>query len=390
MSKRTLTNYKGVYQRESSETVFKGKPDLCYDIAYRVDGKLIWEKAGWLSEGYSAKLASEIRSQRMKQIRHGEELPKEKKKAPFMKDAWDKYYAWAKDSKTRAARDDKNRYHKNIEPRFSEKRLNEISSFDLERLKADLSRQGLADATVKHVLVLIRQIYNKAILWGFYQGPKPLSGVKLPVPQNQRERFLTHEEAALLLERLKEKSPLWHDITVIALHTGLRASEIFSLRGHDLDFDQELVNVDDTKNKHPRKAFMTEGVKDILMLREPAIPGDLVFLNKKGERITEVSRTFDRTVDELGFNRGITDNRQKVVFHSLRHTFASNLAIQGTPLHVIAELTGHRQMNMVQRYSHLSPDVKRKAVKQMEKGFSQPQKENAIFNDRSWKIVNHL
>jgi len=43
----------------------------------------------------------------------------------------------------------------------------------------------------------------------------------------------------------------------------------------------------------------------------------------------------------------------------------------GTPPHVIAELTGHRQMNMVQRYSHLSPDVKRKAVKQMEKGFNQ-------------------
>lgn len=371
MSKRMSTNYKGVYQRQSTKAIFKGKPDLCYDIAYRVDGKLIWEKVGWLSEGYSAKLASEIRSQRMKQIRHGEELPKEKKKAPFMKDAWAKYYAWAKDSKTRAARDDKNRYHKNIEPRFSEKRLNEISGFDLERLKADLSRQGLADATVKHVLVLIRQIYNKATLWGAYQGPKPITGVKMPVPQNQRERFLTHEEAAMLLERLKEKSPLWHDIALIALHTGLRASEIFALRGHDLDFDQELVNVDDTKNKHPRKAFMTEAVKDILMLRKPEIPGDLVFRNRKGERITEVSRTFDRTVGELGFNRGIQDTRQKFVFHSLRHTFASNLAIQGTPLHVIAELTGHRQMAMVQRYSHLSPDVKRKAVKQMENSFNQ-------------------
>jgi len=176
-----------------------------------------------------------------------------------------------------------------------------------------------------------------------------------------------------LLESLKRKSPLWHDITLIALHTGIRASEIFSLRGHDLDFEQELINVDDTKNKHPRKAFMTEAMKEILMQRKPETPDDLVFINRNGERITEVSRTFPRTVDELGFNRGIEDNRQKVVFHTCRHTFASNLAIQGTPLHVIAELTGHRQMNMVQRYSHLSPDVKRKAVKQMEKGFSQQQ-----------------
>jgi integrase len=373
------TKYQGIYENPSTEKILKGKPDTCFYTTYRHEDKKVWEKIGWLSEGYSAKLASDIRAQRMKQIRHGEELPKEKKKAPYMKDAWDKYYDWAKDSKTRAARDDKNLYHKNIEPRFAEKRLNEISGFDLERLKADLSKKGLADATVKHVLVLIRQIYNKAMLWGFYQGPKPLSGVKMPVPQNQRERFLTHEEAGRILERLKEKSPLWHDITLIALHTGLRASEIFSLRGHDLDFEQELINVDDTKNKHPRKTFMTAAVKEILIQRKPETTGDLVFINRNGERITEVSRTFDRTVDDLELNKGITDTRQKVVFHTCLHTFASNLAIQGTPLHVIAELTGHRQMNMVQRYSHLSPDVKWKAVKQMEKGFNQ-QLNGKVFN----------
>lgn len=189
-----------------------------------------------------------------------------------------------------------------------------------------------------------------------------------------------------MLARLKDRSPIWHDITLIGLHTGMRASEIFALRGHDLDFDQETINIDDTKNKHPRKAFMTSLVKEILLQRKPENPGDLIFTRKpkavkpeagstqaqKKEPITEVSRTFDRSVDDLGFNKGITDTRQKVVFHTTRHTFASWLAIQGTPLHVIAELTGHRQMAMVQRYSHLSPDVKRKAVKMMEKGLSHP------------------
>jgi integrase len=399
MSKRIRTIYKGVYQRESTEMIFKGKPNLCFDIAYKKDGKLIWEKIGWLSEGYSAKMASDLRSGRMKQIRHGEELPKEKQKEPFMKDAWDKYYAWAQESKTRAARDDKNLYHKHIEPSLSTKRLNEISGFDLERLKADLSKQGLADATVKHVLVLIRQIYNKSILWGFYKGTKPLSGVKMPVPQNQRERWLTTEEANLLLARLKERSPLWHDITLIALHTGMRASEIFALRGHDLDFEQETINIDDTKNKHSRKAFMTTPVKEILEKRKPQSPGDLVFTKKpkavkpetgstqaqEKEPITEVSRTFDRTVEKLGFNKGITDPRQKVVFHTTRHTFASWLAIQGTPLHVIAELTGHRQMAMVQRYSHLSPDVKRKAMKLMEAKFKSQKEEHATNTDMAVK-----
>jgi integrase len=312
---------------------------------------------------------------------NGEELPKEKKKAPFFQDVAEKYFTWGKDNLSEGGRYEQNRYDKHLKEFLYGKRLNEITGFDLERLKQSIKKKGLADQSVKHVLVLFRCIFNKAVAWGLHEGQNPIKSVKMPVPQNQRERFLTHEEAAMLLDRLKEKSPLWHDITLIALHTGLRASEIFSLRGYDLDFDQELVNVDDTKNKHPRKAFMTQAVKDILMSRNPEIPSDLVFKNRKGERITEVSRTVDRTVDELGFNQGIDDTRQKVVFHSLRHTFASNLAIQGTPLHVIAELTGHRQIAMVQRYSHLSPDVKRTAIKQMESGFDQSQNEKFHIAD---------
>lgn len=373
MSKRIRTIYKGVYQRESTEEIFKGKPNLCFDFSYKKDGRKVWEKVGWLSEGYSAKLADDIRSQRIKQVRHGEELPKEKQKAPLFSDVADKYLTWAEDNLSEGGKYEQNRYDLHLKDFFSGKRLNEITGFDLERLKQALKQKELADASVKHVLVLFRCIFNKAVSWGLHDGPNPIKSVKMPVPQNQREKFLTHEEAALLLARLKEKSPLWHDITLIALHTGMRASEIFSLRGHDLDFEQELINVDDTKNKHPRKAFMTAAVKEILIQRKPETTGDLVFINRNGERITEVSRTFDRTIDELELNKGITDTRQKVVFHSCRHTFASNLAIQGTPLHVIAELTGHRQMNMVQRYSHLSPDVKRKAVKQMEQGFNQQQ-----------------
>jgi integrase len=377
MSKRSRI-HKGVYQRESTEEIFKGKPNLCYDIAYKKDGRKIWEKIGWLSEGYSAKLAADIRAQRMKQIRFGEELPKDKVKAPLFTDVADKYFLWAETNLTRGGSLECFRYDKHMKEFFSGKRMNEISAFDLERLKAAISSKELSPQSVKHILVLFRSIFNKAVAWDLYSGPNPIKFVKLPVPQNQRERWLTTEEAGLLLERLKDRSPLWHDITMIGLHTGMRASEIFSLRGHDLDFEQETINVDDTKNKHPRKAFMTSPVKEILMQRKPETPGDLVFTNSKGEPIREVSHSFDRTVDDLEFNKGITDNRQKVVFHTTRHTFCSWLAMQGTPLHVIAELSGHRQMAMVQRYSHLSPDVKRKAIKLMEKGFSQSQEGEVV------------
>ena len=60
------------------------------------------------------------------------------------------------------------------------------------------------------------------------------------------------------------------------------------------------------------------------------------------------------------------DARRRVVFHTLRHTFASWLAIQGTPLYTIAKLMGHKSISMSERYAHLSPDHKRDAVNGLE------------------------
>ena len=70
MAHREKTKYTGVYYRTSSTKRYDGKPDVCFDIAYKLEGKLIWEKVGWRSEGYTAVLASEIRGERI-----GKETP---------------------------------------------------------------------------------------------------------------------------------------------------------------------------------------------------------------------------------------------------------------------------------------------------------------------------
>jgi len=76
----------------------------------------------------------------------------------------------------------------------------------------------------------------------------------------------------------------------------------------------------------------------------------------------------------LGFNNGVADPRQRAVFHTLRHTFASWLAIQGIPIYTIAKLMGHKSIAMSERYSHLSPDSQRTAVKGLEKNLKQRKK----------------
>jgi integrase len=381
-TKRHKTQFDGVYSRQAERV--HGKMDVCFDISYKRDGKKAWEKIGWKSQGYSADTARIIRNERIVAMQHGEELPKEKKKAPFFKDVMKKYLTWADTNKANGRTTDNYLYqgkkgNSGHLKHLDDCRLDEIHPFQLEKLKQGILNKGLSLATAKHVLVLVGEVFNKAIAWGMYQGENPIKKVKMPVLQNKRERFLSHHEAKRLLEAVQAKSPQLHLMCLLSLYCGLRAGEILSLRGQDLDFKNKLIHIADPKNKHPRKAYMTSLIKKMLKARTPETPGDLIFRDRKDKQIKSISRTFERVIDELGFNKGITDTRQKVVFHSLRHSFASWLALQGEPIQVIGELLGHRTLTMTQRYAHLTSDQKRRAVTTMVKGFSQMQKGKIIL-----------
>ena len=117
---------------------------------------------------------------------------------------------------------------------------------------------------------------------------------------------------------------------------------------------------------------MTQSVREMLKPRLPENLNDLVFADRwHGEPIKIISKTFDRAVEKLELNKDVEDPRQKVVFHTLRHTFASWLAIQGTPILTIKELLGHKSLAMTERYAHLIPDMKKDATLALEAAFNQ-------------------
>ena len=112
-----------------------------------------------------------------------------------------------------------------------------------------------------------------------------------------------------------------------------------------------------------RPFFPLEAVEMLKRRKAEAREGQgLVFPSKTGESMGQISATFMRTIDDLGWNKGVTDPRQKIGFHSLRHSYCSWLAMAGVPLHTLAQLSGHETMSMVQRYSHLSPGTLRETV----------------------------
>jgi len=149
----------------------------------------------------------------------------------------------------------------------------------------------------------------------------------------------------------------------------MRAGEIFALKCGHIDLENGIILIADTKDSaegRGRKVYMTESVKRILERHTKSEPEALVFEARNGGKIDQISKAFARVVNRLGLNNGITDPRQRVYFHTLRHTFASWLAQRGETLLTIKELLGHKTIAMTERYSHLIPDHKRQAVKGIE------------------------
>jgi integrase len=168
---------------------------------------------------------------------------------------------------------------------------------------------------------------------------------------------------------LRKRSQALHDQALLSIHTGMRAGEIFNLRWKDIDFDRDMITLWNTKNKSTRAAFMTDAVRGMLSRRQPleADPQALVFPGRNGVKIKQISESFNRAVNALGFNRNVDDPRQKVVFHTLRHTHASWLVESGTSLYTVKELLGHKNLEMTQRYSHLAPDTLQAAIKSFDR-----------------------
>lgn len=358
---RTKTNYLGVYQR-TAKRKHLGKPDICYEITYKKGIKKIWEKIGYTSEGYGAKLANTIRAERIRSIRHGEELPSEKKKIPYFETSTKEYLNWCEDNKA-----NRGKMQKIMSKHLTElnsKRLDEISSFLLEKIKSKLIKKELAPGSVKQVLCIFREIFNKALIWHNLNLKNPIKGVKMPTVQNEKTNFFSDKQIDLLLKEL-EFYPQIYDITLLSLRTGLRFKELAGIKKEDIDWKNNLIHVGDPKIKGDLSyVFLTADVKERLKRYDTA-SGALMFTNHDATKMREAPYSFKKTIKKLGFNEGISDRKQILTFHSLRHTFASRLALSGEQLITIKELMRHRDIKQTMRYAHLIPSYKRRAVEKL-------------------------
>jgi integrase len=374
--KISVKRFTGVYFSESTVRKWRERPDRCYWVAFKdkKTNKLHWERCGWASAGWTPEAAQRKRYELLEEDQMGKYKPRQERKADqftFGEFMEKHYLPWADENKRRA-RDDRSLYKNWLKTPFSERPLKDIAPLDLERLKKEMRQEGKAEATVKHALCLIRQAFNKAVLWRLWKGDNPCKGVTFPAPNNGRRRFLSKEETDQLLDALRKRSTQLSQIATISLYGGLRLQEVLNLIWSNVDMKNGTLYVLDTKNKESRTAFITDPILKVIEELPGGNPDEPLFKTKQGRPIQWLSKTFRAVVEALKFNNGIDDPRERVYFHTMRHTYASWAVMDGVPLYVVGKSIGHKTLIMTQRYAHLAPDSYRKAFEAVAKHQTAP------------------
>ena len=129
-----------------------------------------------------------------------------------------------------------------------------------------------------------------------------------------------------------------------------------------MDFENGFVSINDPKNDTPRKIPLNQSARAALsgVLRHDPAPDSRVFVDEEGKPLP--SRTL-----QWQFKKALAEAKiERFVFHDLRHTCASWMAMAGVPILTIKEILGHKDIRMTLRYAHLSPDQRVDAVRQLD------------------------
>lgn len=184
--------------------------------------------------------------------------------------------------------------------------------------------------------------------------------------------FLTFEEEPRFIAAASDE---WRPMVHTALKTGLRLGELLALKWEDVDLVSGKIVVRRTlwrstegspKGGRSREVALGDDAVAVLKAHRH-LRGPYVFCDEKGTRLSHrmVSNLVPRICKKAGLAKRLT-------MHDLRHSFASHLVMRGVTLKAVQELLGHTSIDMTLRYAHLSPDVKRDAVKLLDRRASSP------------------
>ncbi|HEX4030551.1 MAG TPA: site-specific integrase [Terracidiphilus sp.] len=176
---------------------------------------------------------------------------------------------------------------------------------------------------------------------------------------NARIRFLSGDEETRLREAIRRRFPTHMPEFDVALHTGMRKSEQFSLEWSQVSLPRKRIRLEKTKNGSDREIPLNKTCLNVLEALHGSRPHNgRVFLSKYGRDLNNPRAWFEIALDEAKV--------KNFRWHDLRHTFISRLVMKDVNLRTVQELAGHKTISMTTRYAHLAPEHNQAAIEKLD------------------------
>ena len=244
-----------------------------------------------------------------------------------------------------------------IYPFLGNIRADEVSPSMLQEMfKKLVQERKLSGSSGNSYRAVVSSMYTYGVRMG-YVLRNPISNTRPFKKNDDRIRWLRPEEEERLRKVIREKCPEREAEFDLALYTGMRRGEQFTLKWADVDL--ELGQLVAFGKMGRRIITLSAKVKAALEVLRSKRPADAIYVcpETKSDEQCDWRRWFEEVVKEAG----ITDFR----YHDIRHTFASRLVMAGVHLLTVKELLGHRSIVMTERYSHLAAHHRHAAVEKI-------------------------
>ncbi len=232
--------------------------------------------------------------------------------------------------------------------------LRDLTPEYLEDFKLTRKNQGIEASTINRELVTVKSAMKKAGEWSY--ASSNIWGVRKMPTVKKRPVFYTLEEIDSLL---KAADPLWQTAINLGVYLGLRRGEMLNLKWEDVDFQAGIVRIKPNEEWHPKDREEREIpmhpalIEHLKIWRAASQNGEGRVIPWYYKEIA-FSQSYSRILKRAGINKGS--------LHSLRHTFASHLAMAGVDLLRIGRMMGHSTVVTTQIYAHLLPSSLKEAV----------------------------
>ena len=233
-----------------------------------------------------------------------------------------------------------------VHKKLSVLKLKDLTSFRDNRLKT------IKPSTFKREWALVKSVIGKADVFDIQIPKKVFAGLELPRVYDREISRISDHDLNTLLAGAKDEQTLnnyLHPLIRFALATAMRRGEILSLEWKDVDLENKRVTVTAEKAKSGYRrvipVHLNDGFAALLELRD--VFGDSGFVVKKSD--TAVKSAWKRLQKRT--------EMKHIRFHDLRHEGISRLHEQGLTLVEVQQISGHRELEMLERYSHASTET---------------------------------